>query len=165
MKRFTTLAVVLALVGGIAVHVDRGLASEQEPEATDSDKVAQEVPQSLMRQKLDHAQKLLTALSIADWERMISNAEELQRISLEARWSQPHSPAYAEYGEDFRGALGRIVRSAEDRNVDGAALNYVQVVLTCVQCHKIVREGEQIVSNDDSATRRILEGLHGAGAE
>lgn len=106
-------------------------------------RTAQAVEDSLMRQKLDHAQKLLSALSMGDFDQMGQHARELQRISLEARWSQPHSPSYAEYGDDFRAALDRVVASADKQNIDGAALNYVQVVLTCVQCHKVVREGEQ----------------------
>ncbi len=110
----------------------------------DDARIAQEVPESLMRQKLQHAQDLLSALSIGDFDQMIAHSRELQHISIEARWSQPHSPAYADFGDDFRGALDRVEASAAKQNIDGAALNYVQVVLTCVQCHKVVREGETI---------------------
>jgi hypothetical protein len=120
-------------------------------------RVAQTVEESLMRQKLDHAQQLLSALSLGDFDRMIQHAHELQRISLEARWSQPHSPSYAEYGDDFRSALDRVVASAEKQNIDGAALNYVQVVLTCVQCHKVVREGEQTAHAADLGGLGLLQ--------
>jgi hypothetical protein len=60
-------------------------------------------------------------------------------------------------GEEFRSALDRIVLSAEKQNIDGAALNYVQVVLTCVQCHKIVREGEQFAQQAGSPRLDLLE--------
>lgn len=110
----------------------------------DGTQTAQEIPEALMRQKLQHAQDLLSALSIGDFDQMIAHSRELQRISIEARWSQPHSPAYADFGDDFRSALDRVEASAAKQNIDGAALNYVQVVLTCVQCHKVVREGEAI---------------------
>lgn len=120
-------------------------------------KVAQEVTDSLMQQKLKHAQDLLSALSIGDYERMVTHSRELQRISLEARWSQPHSPAYAGYGDDFRNALERIAIAAEKQNIDGAVLNYVQVVLTCVQCHKVVREGQELAHAADLGDFGLLD--------
>lgn len=163
MKKRVVLGMALVLAVTVATVVSRGEAREKSE--GDSVKVAQEVEPSLMRQKLDHAQKLLEALSIADYERIISNSEELQRISLEARWSQPHSPAYAEYGEDFRSALTRVVRAAEKQNIDGAALNYVQVVLTCVQCHKVVREGEQFAHNANRDDIGLLERAMAVGAD
>lgn len=103
----------------------------------------------LMQQKLDHAQKLLSALSLADYDGMIAHARELQRISLEANWTIPPSSGSTGYGYDFRNALDRLVVSAEKQSIDGAALNYVQVVLTCVECHKVVREGEGIAKAED----------------
>lgn len=112
---------------------------------------------SLMRQKLNRAQRLLEALSIGDFMRITSNAEDLQRISLEARWTMPHSPEYASYGEEFRAALERVVRSSENENIDGAALGYVQVILTCVQCHKVVREGQEFARLEGAEVEGLLE--------
>jgi hypothetical protein len=159
---FMRYAIGIVLLSAVAITLatvtSRGEA--REAEAADL-QLAQEVEESLMRQKLEHAQELLGSLSIGDYERMILHSKELQRISLEARWSQPHSPAYAELGEDFRAALGRIAAAAEKQNIDGASLNYVQVVLTCIQCHKIVREGEQMAqqagAGDPELIARLLD--------
>lgn len=153
MRNLGIFVGIVAVVAGIATITSIGIAKEA---ATDA-KLAQQVQESLMKQKLEHAQGLLGALAIGDFERMITHSKELQRISLEARWSQPHSPAYAEYGEDFRSALERVALSAEKQNIDGASLNYVQVVLTCVQCHKVVREGEQIAQQAGSGDLDLLE--------
>lgn len=142
MVYWTVGVAVAALVATMGLNGSRAATKDAD------DMSAQVVAQSLMRQKLNNAQRLLEALSLGDYMRIQSNAEELQRISLEARWTQPHSPQYAEYGEYFRSALERIVISAENQNIDGAALNYVQVVLTCVQCHKVVREGQELASLD-----------------
>lgn len=150
-RTVVTLVVVLAITAAFGLSGPRVAAKTPEVE------VAQAVSESLMRQKLHHAQKLLEALAIGDFMRITSNAEDLQRISLEARWTQPHSPNYAEYGEDFRSALERVVRAADNQNIDGAALNYVQVVLTCVQCHKVVREGEEIASLEQGPGPSLLD--------
>ena len=57
-----------------------------------------------------------------------------------------------------------VVRESEEQNIDGAALNYVQVILTCVQRHKLVREGGEIAQLDGpdpagSLLQRQLAGL------
>lgn len=154
MKVTTTYMVsallLAALIGGVALGASK--------DATKFG-VAQEatVSQSLMRQKLERSQRLLEALALADFPRIAINAEELQRISVEAQWIQPHSPEYAEFGDDFRHSLGRVVQAANNHNIDGAALNFVQVILTCVQCHNVVREGQALASISDSSIPALVE--------
>jgi hypothetical protein len=147
MRYAAAWALVAALVIALATLGSTGEARESEPAG---EKIAQD---------------LLGALAIGDFDRMISNSKELQRISLEARWSQPHSPAYAAYGDDFRAALGRIVIAAEKQNIDGASLNYVQVVLTCIQCHKVVREGEELAQQAGSDDLGLLDRALALSAE
>jgi len=154
MRYAAPVIIIAALAIGIATVTQPGDARETSRPGM---QVAQDVPESLMRQKLDHAQDLLAALSIGDFDRMISNSRELQRISLEARWSQPHSPAYADLGEEFRAALERLVSAAEKQNIDSASLNYVQMVLTCIQCHKVVREGEHLAQQAGSGDLDLLD--------
>jgi len=157
--------VVYTIVAVIAVSLASGIVLRFAPvsgEVVLAQEEAQ-ISETLMRQKLDRAQRLLEALVIADFPRMVSNAEDLQRISLEARWTMPHSPEYGDYGDEFRASLGRLVRAAEGVSIDGAALNYMQVILTCVQCHKVVREGEGLARLDDSALEGLLEQQLAAG--
>ena len=144
------LLLVAAIVG---VTLDTSKAATTDNTIQDNAAVWQ----SLMRQKLERSQKLLEALAIADFERITTSAEDLQRISLEARWIMPHSPEYAEYGDDFRHALTRVVQASENQNIDGAALSFVQVILTCVQCHKVVREGEELARLPESSVTGLLE--------
>ena len=40
----------------------------------------------------------------------------------------------------FQNANQQMIRMADDENLDGAALAYVQLTLSCVNCHKIVRD-------------------------
>lgn len=152
-------AIVCTMCCATAVSLVFGLALSSS-QATSESVLAQDSAsptETLMRQKLDRAQRLLEALSLADFTRITSNAEDLQRISLEARWTMPHSPKYAEYGQDFRSALERLVRASENNSIDGAALNYVQVILTCVQCHKVVREGQELARLDGSQLEELFE--------
>jgi len=138
-KNVKVVALLAAFASAIAVTTIHAREKDDKPVQG-----AKEVPGSLMQQKLEHAQGLLSALSVGDFDRMVTDSRELQRISLEARWSQPYSPEYAEFGDDFRSSLDRVIAAAQKRNIDGAALNYVEVVLTCIDCHKAVREGQDL---------------------
>lgn len=151
MKKNT--AVGLSLLAAFAVLT--AVTSIQAYEG-DRTQTAQEISDTLMQQKLKHAQDLLSALALSDFNEMIGHSRELQRISLEARWSQPPSLDYAAFGDDFRNALDRVITAAEKRNVDNAALGYVEVVLTCVRCHEIVRKGEAIARGTDPGDFGLL---------
>lgn len=145
------LLLVFAIVG-VTLDATKAAATDETKE-----KNAQAVSQSLMRQKLEYSQKLLGALAVADFAGITSSAEVLHHISLEARWTHPHSPEYAQLGDEFRNSLTRLVASSENHNIDGAALNFMQVILTCVQCHKVVREGEEFADLGELSVPGLLQ--------
>jgi hypothetical protein len=40
----------------------------------------------------------------------------------------------------FQTANRELIRAAENENLDGATLAYLQLTLSCVNCHKVVRD-------------------------
>jgi hypothetical protein len=68
------------------------------------------------------------------------NADELMTISKKAEWKVMKTPQYELYSNDFRKILEEMAGSAKDKNIDGVALKYVEMTLSCVRCHKHVRE-------------------------
>jgi hypothetical protein len=40
-----------------------------------------------------------------------------------------------------------LIKNAEDKNLDAAALSYVDLTLTCVKCHKHLREKGMVRRN------------------
>jgi hypothetical protein len=95
---------------------------------------------SLMRRKLDNAQKILEGLALNDFKMMTRHAEELIQVSKETEWKVIKTPQYELFSNDFRRACETVAKQADEKNLDGAALAYVEVTLTCVKCHKYVRE-------------------------
>lgn len=100
---------------------------------------AQDGGDSLMQQKLSHAQALLEGLALEDFESIATHAQALQQISLEADWAGIPNKDYGEYGNKFREAASKTEKAATEGNLDSAAWQYMQVVVTCVECHKAVR--------------------------
>lgn len=94
----------------------------------------------LMRKKLDHSQKVLEGIALNDFDKIARHAEELIAVSKLAEWRVLKTPQYELHSNDFRRIADTIVREAKAKNLDGATLAYVDLTLTCVKCHKYVRE-------------------------
>jgi hypothetical protein len=118
----------------------QGRANEQK---SDKDKVI-----LLMRKKLEHSNKVLEGITTADYKMISKNAEDLIAISQEAEWQVIKTPRYEVFSNDFRRSGEDLVKAAKEKNVDAAALAYVDLTLTCVKCHKHVRD-ERMTSLPD----------------
>lgn len=95
---------------------------------------------ALMQRKLERAQKVLDGISTGDFEKIIKNAEDLSDISKQVGWRVLKTPTYEMFSADFQRAAQALVKSGREKNLDSAALAYVDLTLTCVKCHKHVRE-------------------------
>src|SRR5262249_28775793 len=127
MKRLMFVLVMVGTVAGLSHWRTQG----QEP----SPKVA-----DLMRKKLTHAQKVLEGIALNNFDQIGRSAEELILISKGAEWRVINSPQYEVHSNGFRRAAEGLIEKAKDKNVDGAALAYVDLTLSCVKCHKYVRD-------------------------
>lgn len=95
---------------------------------------------TVMQRKLTHAQKLLEGLAVADFAKLSAAADELALCAKEASWRAANSPKFEVHSNNFVRNLVAIKKAAKAKNVDAAALAYVDMTLTCVKCHQQVRE-------------------------
>lgn len=94
----------------------------------------------LMARKLDHSQKVLEGIALNDFDKITRNADELISISKTTEWKVLKTPEFELYSNDFRRSAAAMIDHSKNKNLDGAALAYVEMTLTCVKCHKHVRE-------------------------
>ena len=120
----------LAVVGATLA----GTAADPPPEP---DRVA-----VFMRAKLGHADRVLEGLAVADYAMIERAAQELSLASLDSNWQVLQTEDYVRQSAEFRRACDSLKRAAQEKNLDGAALAWVDVTLKCVQCHKYVRDAE-----------------------
>ena len=92
-----------------------------------------------MRRKLPHSQKVLEGLVTEDFESIAKHAQELSLISQAATWQVLQTPDYLDHSTEFRRAADRLTEAARKKNLDGAALAYIDVTMSCINCHKYVR--------------------------
>lgn len=133
MMRMRYILAVLALA--IALPAVPGQAQE--------DKVRE-----LMHKKLQMSQKILEGIALEDYGKVRDGADELVLISKATSWRVFKTPQYELHSNDFRRSAETLSKMADAKNVDGAALAYVDMTLTCVRCHKYVREVRMVRAND-----------------
>lgn len=94
----------------------------------------------LMTKKLENAQKVLEGMAINDYDLVAKHAGDLIQISKAVEFRVLKTPQYEMNSNDFRRAAETMIQQAKAKNTDGIALAYVDMTLSCVRCHKHVRE-------------------------
>jgi len=122
----------LAVGAVVAVACAAPAADSPQP-----DKVA-----AFMRAKLSHADRVLEGLAVADYEMIARAAQQLSLASLDSNWQVLQTEDYVRQSAEFRRSCDALEKAARAKNLDGAALAWVDVTLKCVQCHKYVRDAD-----------------------
>ena len=130
---FGRLSLIVALL--LALPIIGGRGEEPQKKEKETPKAAE-----LMRKKLKHSQLILEGVALGDFKKISENADELILISKDVEWTIIKTPRYEMFSNQFRDNAGDLIKKAKDKNLDGAALAYVDLTLTCVKCHKYVRE-------------------------
>ena len=85
------------------------------------------------------------------------HGDELIDLSKQVEWKVLKTPQYEIHSNQFRRSAETLIKDAKDKNLDAAALTYVELTLTCVRCHKYVRE--------ERMTRLDLDSRSSVGGE
>lgn len=99
-------------------------------------------PNAFMQLKLKNAQAVLDGIAVRDFARIEEGADNLVRLSMKTEFQMKGVPDYERYAGEFRRTATDLVQKSKDKNLDGAALAYVQLTLNCVQCHRHIREAK-----------------------
>jgi cytochrome c556 len=93
-----------------------------------------------MRAKLEHSQKVLEGLTLENFDLIAKNAQAMDLLSRATNWQVLQTQEYLQRSQDFQRTAEALTDSAKKKNLDGAALAYVELTMQCINCHKYVRE-------------------------
>ncbi|HZZ78416.1 MAG TPA: hypothetical protein VFE62_07845 [Gemmataceae bacterium] len=99
-----------------------------------------EILAAMMQKKLKSAHLVLDGVVIADFKKIQTGGDDLIKLAKSETWQLIRSPLYERHSADFVARTENLVKKAKEKNIDGAALAYVEVTLSCVRCHDYVRE-------------------------
>ena len=93
-----------------------------------------------MQVKLEDSKKVLEGLTVEDFDLIVKNSQAMSLLSEDAAWQVLQTPEYAERIAEFRRTTDRLTAAAKKKNLDGAALAYVELTMKCIDCHKYIRD-------------------------
>jgi len=121
---------VLALsVGSFSGH-GQGPAPKEKPKTK----------QELMKRKLELGQQLLASLSLNDLGKAAAQAQELLVIRKNPAWKVHKTETYELFSAQFSRSAEGIVKASKDKNLEAAKLHYLEMTMTCFNCHTYVRD-------------------------
>lgn len=118
---------------GVAVLLATALAAGSHAQPADAPLA------HLMKQKLVHAQGLMTGLAMENFDSLEKDAQTLAMLSKAAEWNVHNTPQYARFSAEFRDSVTSLAAHAREKKLEACALDYIQMTMTCVQCHQHVR--------------------------
>jgi hypothetical protein len=138
---------IAAIAGGLlvtvwALHVAG--AGDDKPAQKDAPPAKQASPkkvvmQAFMRKKLEASQSLLEGLAVEDFDLIATGARQLKTTSAAAEFMVIRDPLYTQHADEFRRIVEKLEKAGKARNLDAATLAYVDMTMSCVECHKYVR--------------------------
>ncbi len=129
-----TVAAVIVAFGGAGFADEKPKGKDKEKEETDPKKM------TVMKRKLYYSQKSLEGLAMNDFDKVTVGADGLMECIKDVTWKINQTDKYLLYSNEFMRRAESLKKAAKDKNTDAAALAYVDMTLTCVKCHKYLRE-------------------------
>lgn len=132
MFRYTMLALLVVCLVVFAVN-----ARSQDSTKPQASKTNVQV---LMRDKLTHMQKLLDGLVTDDFKLIAEEAELLRIVGKAASWQASDSEEYQTHSSRYERLTSKLEAAAQNSNREAALLQYLQLNISCVDCHQYIRE-------------------------
>lgn len=124
--------------------VGLGLANlSWQTQAADKDAKKDSSLSALMRKKLDAGSQILEGLTVEDSELILKGANSLLELSKAEKWQMLIDADYRQHNSDFRGAVRKLATAAEKGKFDNAALQWIDTMKACIECHQDVRHARQ----------------------
>ncbi len=141
MKSQKLIGIILTCaLSGLAI----GWLCHTAAQADDAKK--QTVPKKLtatslfMRVKLGQAQGMLEGLTVEDFDQIEKEAAAMFLLTKAEKWGGSKDPKFVQLSDEFGRLSLKVAKYAKEKNLDGAALSYMQLTLTCIECHRSVRD-------------------------
>ena len=141
MKSVSAAVIIAALA--ISAVTSRGHdARAQRPEGKGDNKVQdpKDKASAWMKYKLAASQKILEGMTRADYAMIEKHAAAMQNVGYLEEWGRADVPGYASHLHAFKHANRDLVLAAQAKNLDGVTIAYSQLTISCMQCHRFIRD-------------------------
>ena len=139
MKRYVLAVATMAMLtlGGDAICQDGKDAPETPPAGQP---VAERPSDVWMRMKLKYGQNIYTSISRADVDAIAFDAKRLKALNWFEAIAHGKDAKYQEQLKVFQLANDRLIAEAEQKDLDGCMLAFMQMTFSCTACHQRLRD-------------------------
>ena len=109
-------------------------------ESSDSEPSAAKSTSFWMEKKLEYSSAILKGLATVDYGSVQQNAEKMRLLSKVEGFVRSRNPEYRVQLRLFERISREIGRQAEQENLEGMTLAFNQLTVSCVSCHKLLRD-------------------------
>lgn len=120
----------------IVLFLAFALIAQERPETEE------EASRQRMQRKLRLSQDVLEALTTEDYELLGRSAKELRDLA-ESQWTEIDTPEYRAHLKNFWVVTEGMQTAAEKESVDRAAITYLQMTRSCLNCHEYLRHNAE----------------------
>lgn len=92
-----------------------------------------------MRLKLQASNQILEGLVTENFKKISDGAAQLGKMSAAEKWRASNDPMYLQHSGDFRRMVDKLKKKAADDNLEACALVWLDVTMSCLECHEFVR--------------------------
>lgn len=177
MKAIYTLIICGCLA--VATMVVTNKSSEAKPQQQSASPVTKQEQQKerddgktqlsiFMRKKLEASNQILEGLVTDDLTMVDQGAGKLLKMSDAEQWRASNDMMYMHHSREFRRSVEAMQNKAKKKSIDGVALAWVDVTMSCIRCHEWVRgailvDGSLKKGLDRPTNGRNLPSLIGEG--
>ncbi|MEZ6057603.1 MAG: hypothetical protein R3C01_12960 [Planctomycetaceae bacterium] len=98
-----------------------------------------------MKVKQRSAEEIFASLTNGDFKQLETSARRMQLLNVLEQWRRDHDlkndSHYQAQLNAFEFATKELIRTAKDKDIDGALNSYVDMTRSCVRCHQAIRDG------------------------
>lgn len=92
-----------------------------------------------MRKKLEASNQILEGLTTDDTDLIEKGANKLSEMSAAEQWRVSKDAMYKQFSDEFARTAEKLKEAAKDKNIDRAALRWMDATMSCIECHRFVR--------------------------
>jgi len=93
----------------------------------------------IMEKKLEYSQDMLKALMNEDFNRLERNVKLMRIFTRLEEMYGGKQPGYREQLVNFQNSVAALSTSVEEKNHAGTSQAYLNMVQSCIQCHKMIK--------------------------
>lgn len=111
-----------------------------------------------MRAKLVGSQSVMDGLVTENFSLIRRGAENMKMISETVQWPVSNDKVYDHHGIEFRSQCDKLMRLADEKNLEGAHFTFLAMTTTCINCHNYVRGKFKVVrdTTDPQGPMRLI---------